>query len=120
MLTQVPALALRMLKWARRQQRVQATGDVSLNRPGTHMGWAFQPQPYNGHVSLFRCTKPGASDFSDLEIDDLHGWGEPAERLQLVSVPISRDDLFEPHTGALLAVEIEAALQRVQSLAATV
>lgn len=120
MLTQAPALALRMLKWARRQQRVQATGDVSLNRPGTHMGWAFQPQPYAGHVSLFRCTRPGESDFSDLEIDDLHGWGDPAERLQLVSVPISRDDLFEPETGGLLAVEIEAALQRVQALAATV
>ncbi|MCR9199417.1 MAG: thioesterase domain-containing protein [Planctomycetaceae bacterium] len=118
LVSQMPALAVRLWKWARRQQRVQATGDVSLNRPGTHMGWAFQPQPYDGHVSLFRCTKAGTSDFSDLEIDDLHGWGGPSERLQLVSVPISRDDLFERQTGALLAAEIEAALDRVRTLSA--
>lgn len=112
----LPSLVLRTLKWARRQHQVHTTGDVSLNRPGTQMGWAFHPQSYDGHVCLFRCTQPGSSDFADLDIDDLHGWGGPAECLQLVSVPISRDELFNEASGTLLATEIEMALDRVSSL----
>ena len=116
----LPSLLLRGLRWWQRRQQAETSGDVSVNRPGTHMGWAFHPQPYDGQVCLFRCTQPGSSDFQDLEIDPLHGWDTPATGgLQLASVPISRDDLFIPSTGRRLATEIEAALQRSVLLGST-
>jgi len=114
----VPSLVQRGLRWWRRRQQAAASGDVSLTRPGPHMGSACHPHPYDRRVCLCRCTQPGSSDFQDLEIDPLHGWDQPATGgLQLVSVPISRDDLFAASTAPLLATEIEMALQRSGRLA---
>lgn len=119
MMAKFPSLLKRAAQWWNRRRATVATGDVSLSRPGTHMGWAFQPQPYDGSVCLFRCSRPGSSDFQDLDIDSLHGWDEPATAgLHVVTIPVSRDDMFESQVGPRMASEIEAAVFRSQNLAA--